>query len=268
MALDLEFPLNDLATPVRQFLAPLRPSALEFLVAFACGTSLACSDDDYTVRGETDLPDADTSDDTDAGTQPSPPDAGNAAALDGVWLERGYARLMHVSDRGAVEYHVTGVSCTAAGEYSLDDVLEHHDRIDVGSDTLSWYERDHFTRHEFDRLESLPVTCAEPGALDAQHVYDAFWRLFDQNYAFFDLRGVDWDATAEAHAGELNDSSSDEDLMTALSLSIDSCAAGDGGESRKTSKAGREGSLFSASVAVNHRSRCVILFSPPWWQVC
>lgn len=196
------------------------------LGALPCLTLLSCSDDDSDPErpSNSDRPRPNGDPTADAGARPSDgADAGlmGNEGLAGVWRERGYARLVHIEGETVTEYHITEVSCTPAGEVTRAELRRAHDRIEVSRERLSWYERDHFTRHDFDRLASLPERCVDPERPDAAHVYDAFWHLFDENYAFFELRGVDWEATYAEYARQLDDESSDEELLAALSASIE-----------------------------------------------
>lgn len=205
--------MNELAAPSRRFLVSWLRSARQLLLACCCWATWSCSDD---VAG-------DDTDETKRPTDVEPTDDAEPAdtELEGVWLERGYARLFHISDEVAIEYHVTSVSCTPAAEYSTSDLLSQHDRIEVEDRSASWYVRDGFTRHDFDQLDALPTICTDPAEPTPQHVYDAFWHLFDENYAFLELRGVDWNEIRATHSVGLNERTTDEELMLVLAESIE-----------------------------------------------
>lgn len=47
---------------------------------------------------------------------------------------------------------------------------------------------------EFSPVEALPGTCETPLRNTRLNTFDMFWHYFDENYAFFTERGVDWDA--------------------------------------------------------------------------
>lgn len=132
-------------------------------------------------------------------------------AFQGVFRQHGYARIVEVEGDTLRTYDVTSVSCVPSGEMSLDDVREEFDRVEDTSDGFSWYETGAFTRYEFARVDALPEECGDQ-ATDPVAAFDALYHLFDENYAFFEERGIDWEA-AEALGDGLSTSSSGEELM-------------------------------------------------------
>ena len=46
----------------------------------------------------------------------------------------------------------------------------------------------------FDKLDALPKDCTDPtpDTATGKDVFEAVWIAMDENYAFFDLHGVDW----------------------------------------------------------------------------
>lgn len=216
---------RDQTNVVPDFRSPARPSR-RLLLSLVLGLPVGVSACSVTVTEHTIGDDSETST-SDGGAPTTSTDGGSIAdggdplrSVDGVWLERGYARALRFSPSGVDEYHLTEVSCTPVGSTSRDEVLAAHDRIELTDDTLSWFQKDHFTRHEFDRASALPDACDAATQPDAPQVYDAFWHLFQENYAYFEVRGVDWDKIYQTHAQTLDASSSDDELMTALSESI------------------------------------------------
>src|SRR5690606_22770713 len=140
------------------------------------------------------------------------------AELEGVWAQRGYARMLEITDGRVVEYHVTNVSCVRADELEIAEVEATHDRIMGTDQTLSWYERGHFTHADFDRVDALPPGCEDVGVVaDPEANFEALWHLFAENYAYFDVRGVDWDATYEAHRSQVGPETTAEELLSVLS---------------------------------------------------
>jgi len=67
------------------------------------------------------------------------------------------------------------------------------------------------------RLDELPARCNEQVPRDAQSVFDYLWNTFDQFYAFFELRGVDWDAEFARQSVRIADVENDADLFSLLS---------------------------------------------------
>lgn len=131
--------------------------------------------------------------------------------LNGVWRQRGYARVVEVTDE-AVRFHdVTEVSCVPSGELSLEEAEAEFERITGNEDSFSWYEAGAFTRYEFDRQAGLPETCAS-SATDAVSTFESLWHAFDENYAYFSERGVDWDRSYSEFRPRVNEGTTDAEL--------------------------------------------------------
>ncbi len=136
------------------------------------------------------------------------------ASFDGVWRQRGYARLLHVEEDSVAVFDVTEVSCVPSDEWERAELNDNFERIRGNEETFSWYERGAFTRYEFDKLMELPATCADQDS-DPLSSFDALVALFSENYAFFEERGIDWEETIKA-GNDLDESSSHEDLMAVV----------------------------------------------------
>lgn len=139
------------------------------------------------------------------------PHAVELSELTGVWRQRGYARLIEVTDAGVRFHDVTEVSCVPSGEFSLEEADTEFDRLTGTDDSFSWYETGAFTRYEFDRQAALPETCAASAA-DAVGTFESLWHAFDENYAFFAERGVDWERSYTEFRPRVNEGTTDAEL--------------------------------------------------------
>ncbi|MBX2812517.1 MAG: S41 family peptidase [Myxococcales bacterium] len=147
-----------------------------------------------------------------------PDDVEHLADLSGVWQQRGYARVLDVEGAELVEYHVTDVSCVRTGVVTERDVFAAHDRVRQAGESFSWYEAGGFTRYDFDQIEQLPAGCVDAGQLhDPAENFAALWELFNENYAYFAERGVDWDAVRERFSGAAAEAKSSEELFGIVS---------------------------------------------------
>lgn len=149
---------------------------------------------------------------TDASTAPVH-DAGNAIdELSGLYRQRGYARLLEFTDRSVRYYDVTEVSCVQSDELPREELYPQHDRVTVRSDGFSWYETGAFTRYDFESVSELPRACTTPDS-GPEASFEALWHLFDENYGFFDERGVDWNAAYEEYRPRVTPDTSDDELI-------------------------------------------------------
>ncbi|MEL6761682.1 MAG: S41 family peptidase [Myxococcota bacterium] len=112
-------------------------------------------------------------------------------------------------------FDTTRVSCVPVGELPLSDVEASHDRIRGDEDSFSWYTLGHFTQYRFDRLDALPEPCGEQPS-DPAATFEALWHLFEENYAFFELRDVDWSERYQTFRNRVSSQSDDEALYGVL----------------------------------------------------
>lgn len=122
----------------------------------------------------------------------------SSATFRGVWRSRGYNILLNIMPDGYAKYDITQISCLLSEKGTLDDLDEAYDRIEwLSPDSFSMFYRGGLCSYAFDRQSGLLECCKSPEtetAHDPRYVFDVFWRYFQENYAFFDVRKVDWAA--------------------------------------------------------------------------
>ncbi len=151
-------------------------------------------------------------DDEEPNTDPAPIE--DLGELEGVWAQRGYAVLLEIDGTEITELHATDVSCVRASTSTFSEALQSYDRIVGNHAEFSWYGQAHFTRYEFDRIDALPTTCQDAGTVvDPEANFEALWHLFSENYAYFETRGVDWQAMYDTHRASIGPDSTDEELF-------------------------------------------------------
>jgi peptidase S41-like protein/tricorn protease-like protein len=52
-----------------------------------------------------------------------------------------------------------------------------------------------------------------PNASDRLAVFDEFWKIFNEKYAMFEFKGVDWEALKEQNRPKINENTTDEELF-------------------------------------------------------
>ncbi len=140
--------------------------------------------------------------------------------LTGIWRCQGYGELLRLEEHGGTLYEETSVSLLPvqrvrrAGdrlefEESFRDGTVHFaaGRLELRADAL---ER----LRVFDRIASLPPE--SPAGRDPERAFEIFWRSFEEHYAFFDLRGVDWPAVYREHRPRVSARTTDQELTTVL----------------------------------------------------
>ncbi|PEQ11946.1 hypothetical protein B2G71_14280 [Novosphingobium sp. PC22D] len=91
-----------------------------------------------------------------------------------------------------------------------------YDRIERAGDVLRLHREGEETRYTFDRLAALPERCSAGRTDDPVANFEAFFRLFQEAYASFDLRGVDWNARYRALRPRVSAGTSASELFALL----------------------------------------------------
>jgi carboxyl-terminal processing protease len=137
-------------------------------------------------------------------------DAPQDAAMAGAWRSQGYGYVLDVGPAGVRIYDVTASSCAPSGEapgLAALGAIETggRDRFVLAGDT---------SRIGFERIAALPAPCRapEPRSADPLRNFDVLWETFNENYPFFALRGVDWDAVRETYRPRVAAMAPDADL--------------------------------------------------------
>jgi len=144
--------------------------------------------------------------------------AAGLAALEGVWRSRGYGTVLVVHADGYTLYEETAVSCLPVYGGTLEDLAEHFVDVEVspGGGSFSVRRAVSATRVSYRRLTALPAAAGAPPRDDPEFVFDVFWSTFEEHYAFFGLKGVDWAAMYETHRSRVRRRSEPDDLFDVL----------------------------------------------------
>jgi hypothetical protein len=129
---------------------------------------------------------------------PATANAGEArfADLPGIWQMQGYGRVFDISAERLVSYDITDVSCVRRKETPLLEAQAQYDRMTRSADRFTAFEAGGVTRYTLDRLAALPDRCRYASGqplTDPELNFWVLWHAFRENYAFFDLRRVNWD---------------------------------------------------------------------------
>jgi carboxyl-terminal processing protease len=140
--------------------------------------------------------------------------------LTGLWKSRGYGWMLKL---GPDSYSLFDVVEDVAVEFesgSADEFQAGFDRVrQVGPNHLSLHVAMEISRYDFDRTPSLPdqvLSLDEPRQTDPVFNFHYFCKLFRRDYAFFQLRGVDWDAACHDAGQHLHSETTDEELFEIL----------------------------------------------------
>jgi len=155
-------------------------------------------------------------------------------SLDGRWLTDGYGELFEFNGNDLRVYEITKLSCIpsqkasrkteagSAGEivFAADDDTF---RIFPGpSRGTLWLHVDGAVQNILlRRTNSQPKPCRQPLADTPLTNYEVFWQTFAEQYAFFTLRKVDWDAVDKKVRPQLPPDTQPEELFRILTSMVE-----------------------------------------------
>lgn len=142
--------------------------------------------------------------------------------LHGIWERSGYGDVYQVDASGAQAYQYNRYGCLLAAEFDADEAADLFAEPEFSADqrTLQVRQRDQPAFPAiFDKLDALPASCADgqrSSSAAASEVFEFFWHSFNDHYAFFAEREVDWPALYTAAAPLVSDDMGDEALAELL----------------------------------------------------
>lgn len=171
----------------------LKPLIGSTLLLLSSSMIVACSDDDTA-----ELP-ADTRED-----------------LQGIWERPGYGLIFDIEGGDIAIFEATRTSCHLRDAGSLAEFIAEFPITHTVDDQLQLSESTLGQPAVFERSDSLPVVCDNPIGDSVVEQFDHVWHTFNDYYAFFNERNVDWLAQYDLWRPVLSDQSSEEELAEAL----------------------------------------------------
>jgi C-terminal processing protease CtpA/Prc len=135
--------------------------------------------------------------------------------LEGVWNSIGYGRQLIIADSTATIYDTYENGCVLSEKLPKVILDDYYKVTKLTNDSLEI--KFGFTKYDFIRSTSESKSCNKNSADDNPvSNFDALWHTFNENYASFNLRGIDWKKMKEKYRPKLNAQSTDLELYSVL----------------------------------------------------
>lgn len=139
-----------------------------------------------------------------------------------LWQSVGYGMILELADDQATLYQQSSFACLPLATSRDVAVTENGGRIDDLTITGVGRFTDKLTAEmyrngdqlqvdfgkasliTFDPLSTLPVACTQSVSNDPATTFDVLWHFFNEHYAYFDQRGVDWNASYATYRPNLD----------------------------------------------------------------
>jgi carboxyl-terminal processing protease len=137
----------------------------------------------------------------------------------GLWRSVGYNRILEIEAGGYAAYAATAGHASISERGSARQFEDAFDRVEVSAQgRLSLFHAHDLTRYEFERRQGWESGCNiyRERSENAWLNFHAFTEVFAENYAFFELRGVDWKGVCDAAHSRLGASPTPAALLDAF----------------------------------------------------
>lgn len=160
---------------------------------------------------------------------PAPADVPRSASVgtsvEGVWRMDGYGTVVSVRGRDMQFWDTTAVSCLPGltarsgggtgpgGAVRFDGEGYALTVTPRAADGAGLRIHGALGTRSLRRIAALPPGCEQPPPTGPVAAFDVFWQTFEENYAFFERRGVDWDATRARYRPRVHAGTTQEELF-------------------------------------------------------
>lgn len=151
---------------------------------------------------------------SDSGSQTLP--SSTAQELQGVWERSGYGTLLNLNGDELTVFEATRASCYLRDAGAAAELIGQFPFVEIDGDQLQLSESELGLPAIFNRIDSLPAVCDNPIGESITEQFDHLWHTFNDYYAFFNERGVNWMSQYDQWRPTLSDQSTEDDLAKSL----------------------------------------------------
>jgi carboxyl-terminal processing protease len=130
---------------------------------------------------------------------------------DGIWEQIGYGNIIQLNDTIISVYNISKQDCHLSFE---EHILDFGKVKNYTKDTLTiQHGNDDWL---FTRLEKLPNLCKTSNKInnDPKHNFQVFWGTFNDHYASFDIKDINWNEVYKEYEPKVNENTTDLELYT------------------------------------------------------
>lgn len=148
------------------------------------------------------------------------PDTSVTTAFDkykGTWVNKNNGEIWNFGEENFNSYNYNSYGCVHTDEASLNDIEGVTNYIssndDISSITLDIIGT---TPRLLTKMEQLPDSCSEANLLsqtDLESNFEYMWHTMNDYYAFFEARGIDWQAVYDEYRPQISSSTTTEEFF-------------------------------------------------------
>ena len=127
--------------------------------------------------------------------------------LNGFYEQQGEGEIIEFNDSLAVFYNSSTFNCYPYGQIPKEDFSLYFPNTEIiGENTFT--NQEGFTILTYKKLETDPSICkdlTEAQIYSNTYIFETLWSTFNDQYAFFEARNVDWKAIKEKYQAQFTD---------------------------------------------------------------
>ena len=133
-------------------------------------------------------------------------------AFEGFWLSRGYGWVVKMNSETITLYDNSKTACYLSSDYPIS---LFSDDISVKNNVMLLKRG--VTQYTFDRISKLPDGCKKKLSKKERKNpilnFEVLWSTFNEQYAYFKERNVDWNVMHSKYRKRINENTTDAELM-------------------------------------------------------
>lgn len=129
------------------------------------------------------------------------------SSLSGYWEQQGEGEIVEINDSLVISYYKSNFNCQPNWKISRKFFNTQTATITVNPDG-SFTNKEDFTIHTYIKLKEKPTLCKELTANQKNsnaYNFETLWNTFNDQYAFFKERNVDWLSEKRKYQGQFTE---------------------------------------------------------------
>ncbi|PWQ93418.1 S41 family peptidase [Leucothrix arctica] len=145
----------------------------------------------------------------------------------GIWEKQGYGDIYQLTDVNAKVYEYNSHSCMLSDVLTIEEaeeaIIDSFEISQGGRSAVITTAQAGVFPVNLQLRDALPETCEEDKLLetsDPEIAFEHLWHTFNDYYAFFEIREVDWQTQYQTYRPLVSSDTTDEQLFTLISAML------------------------------------------------
>ena len=129
------------------------------------------------------------------------------AELNGYWEQQGEGEIIEINDSLVISYYSSSFNCYPNWKISREYFNTQTPTITLNADE-SFTNKEGYTVFTYVKLKEKPTLCQELTEEQKEnntYNFETLWHTFDEQYAFFKERNIDWDSLKTKYQTQFTD---------------------------------------------------------------